>query len=340
MEEKTDIPTYRCNNNIYPQLLSETRKHRLAPRTAHTETSGFNGSSSNDEVTLFNAELQSSCDVTNSSCQDDTLYHDSILTRQVTDLQKEKRKQQEEIAMLCCKLQKKKCKIRKLKAQHYAEIAELKKAQTASKPTECNHGVVLETLKQYTKFLLDSRMNNSAVLDTLKIVDQSIAQITALSAINLADVITKCDVLKQNIIGRNTIRLSSNPSFQLSTKSTYRPPSKLTDSRFVNNENVDTSNTSRGTNKSLNARSSKSINKTAKKENTTYCQVQSRARSPPANINNVVATTPEMNNCSMLENALKQMNSELGDYIRKMPSKIAKPYTNGRSGHGNGKCSV
>ncbi len=94
MEEKAaELPTQRCKTAQYPQLQLETRRQCAAAKVDQADT--FTLDRSNDEITLFNAELRSSCDVTGSSCLNVSSTTDSLLRQQILDLQRDKRKQQQ-----------------------------------------------------------------------------------------------------------------------------------------------------------------------------------------------------------------------------------------------------
>ena len=93
MEEKAELPTQRYNSTQYPQLQLDTKKLRTLPAANHTETLNLDGS--NDEITLFDADLRSSCDVTNSSGLNISSVTDSVIQQQILDLQLDKKRLQQ-----------------------------------------------------------------------------------------------------------------------------------------------------------------------------------------------------------------------------------------------------
>ena len=93
MEEKTDLPTQRRNTGQYPQLQLE--KRLLCGNTNPDQSETLNLDRSNDEITLFNAEPRSSCDITNSSGLNASSGPEAILRQQIADLQCERKKQQQ-----------------------------------------------------------------------------------------------------------------------------------------------------------------------------------------------------------------------------------------------------
>jgi len=289
MDEKNDLPTKRGE---FPELQPDTRKQINYPKSITSngmnisksriknnpdETFALNISNTNDEVTLFNADIRSSCNVTNSSFTEE-------ITNSIIQ-QNEKRKYQQEIGMLLCKLQKKKCKINRLKAEHYAEIVKLKKQLAENN--------ILEVLKIIYSKLKNSNIHNSPVIESMKLLEFTLNR--AENVPTFSEATTRRDTIISHM-GKNTrntsasnttVRISSqNPSFQLNlqkqenstkTQRISRNNKTLTTTTTMKRGNINKSNMSDENNmnntnicpaslkiKSLDKTNSKILNRTCK----------------------------------------------------------------------------